>query len=102
MNAAPMAAIAVGVARRRVIETFLSTGALTADRAIPFEASRRLDRRMADRMLREGILHQTADGRWWMDEAAMLAKRASRLRLLAIVLALLAALYVVVVAIAPF
>jgi hypothetical protein len=101
MNAAPIAAIAVGAARRRVIETFLSTGALSPDRAISFEPSRRLDGRMTDRMLREGVLHQLPDGRMWMEETAMRDLRSRRLRILALVLALLAALWVLVVAITP-
>ena len=102
MNAAPIAAIAVGAARRRVAETFLSTGALSPDRAIPFEPSRRLDARMADRMARQGVLNQTSTGHWWMDADAYHEVRGRRLKTLAVVLALVAVLYILVVVIAPF
>lgn len=101
MNAAPIAAIAVSAARRRVAEPFLSAGAFSADRAIAVDPQRRLDSRMFDRMARQGILRETADGRWWMDEGAMRAARTRRVRLMALALALLAAIYVVLIVLGP-
>lgn len=100
-TAAPIAAIAVGASRRRIIDTFLSAGALSPETAIAFDPDRQLLSRMAARMEADGVLRRTADGRLWMDEAAMRVSRTRRVRRLAILLALVAVLYVLSVALAP-
>ncbi len=100
-TAAPIAAIAVGASRRRIIDTFLSARALSPETAIAFDPDRQLVSRMAARMEAEGVLLRTADGRWWMDEAAMQTSRVRRVRRLAILMALVAVLYVLSITLAP-
>jgi len=57
-------------ARRDVASYFMSRHAVTADSAVTYTPSRRPQRRMFDRMVKEGVLVGTSSGRWYLDVAA--------------------------------
>ena len=81
-------------ARRDIQHEFFSHDAVRADRAIAFDPSRHIQRRVFERWQRAGIIRVEGDGRYWLDVTAYdidLRKRHNRLRvvLMAIVLLLL-------------
>ena len=79
-SAAP--AIAVAVARRRLVASFTEAGATSEAGAVAFaEPSRRLQRKVLERLVRNGVVQATADGRFWLDEEKLAASDRRRRRL---------------------
>ena len=64
------AAVAVARARRDVQHHFFSHDAVRPDRAVDFDPPTGLQRRQFERMRNRGIVHQTGDGRYWLDVVA--------------------------------
>ena len=88
------AAAAMARARRDIQHHFFSRDAVRPDRAVDFEPSRHIERRQFERMISRGIIHQDAQGRYWLDVVAYdvdLTGRYQRVKiaLLVVVLALL-------------
>ena len=72
-------AVMVARARRRLVEHFRNAGATSAARAVAFTPSSWLiERRMFERMVRFGAVREE-DGRYWLDEKALVAFRKERL-----------------------
>jgi len=67
---ATAAAAAVARARRDVQHHFFSLDAVRPDRAVDFDPPTRLQRRQFERMRDRGIIHDTGDGRYWLDVVA--------------------------------
>jgi hypothetical protein len=67
---ASAAAAAVARARRDIQHHFFSKDAVRPDRAIAFEPSRRIERRLFERMMSRGIIRQVKQGRYWLDVVA--------------------------------
>jgi hypothetical protein len=67
---ATAAAAAVARARRDVQHHFFSLDAVRPDRAVDFDPPTRLQRRQFERMRDGGIIHDTGDGRYWLDVVA--------------------------------
>jgi hypothetical protein len=67
MAAAPPALAMI--ARRRVAEHLIETGATSADSAVTYQPGRRLRRKGLSYLTRRGIVTLTQDGRYWIDEA---------------------------------
>ena len=67
-------AAAAAAAQRRVIETFRIAGATGPETAVMLPAlDSRLQRKTLERLLRVGAVHETEDGRAWLDEAVLAA-----------------------------
>lgn len=92
-------AAAVARARRNIQHQFFSHDAVRADRAIPFEPSRHIERRQFERMKNRGIIHETKPGLYWLNVVAYdvdLTARYHRVRIaLWVVLFLLVAALVI-------
>lgn len=67
--AAAVAAMAAR-ARREVREYFEQRGALDSNHAVSFEPPTKLHRRQFEYLVGTGIVKQTADGRYWFDQAS--------------------------------
>jgi len=67
---ATAAAAAIARARRDVQHHFFSLDAVRPDRAVDFDPPTRLQRRQFERMRDGGIIHDTGDGRYWLDVVA--------------------------------
>ncbi|HXS50376.1 MAG TPA: hypothetical protein VN713_09640 [Sphingomicrobium sp.] len=67
---ATAAAAAVARARRDVQHHFFSLDAVRPDRAVDFDPPTRLQRRQFERMRDRGIIHDTGEGRYWLDVVA--------------------------------
>ena len=78
------AAAAVARARREIQHYFFSHDAVRSDRAVDFDPPTGLQRRQFERMQERGIIHQSGDGRYWLDVVAYdvdLQQRYRRVRL---------------------
>jgi hypothetical protein len=64
------AAAAIARARRDIQHHFFSHDAVRPDRAVDFEPSRLIEQRQFERMRSRGIIHETGDGRYWLDVVA--------------------------------
>lgn len=88
------AAAVIAKARRDIQHEFFSHDAVRADRAIDFDPSRHVQRRVFERWQRAGIIRRESNGRYWLDVVAYdadLRGRHNRLRIaLLVVLSLLA------------
>jgi len=67
---ATAAAAAIARARRDVQHHFFSLDAVRPDRAVDFDPPTRLQRRQFERMRDRGIIHDTGEGRYWLDVVA--------------------------------
>jgi len=61
------AAAIVARARRNVISHFMSCNAVSAERAVPFTPTRRIERRTLDRYVRAGVIVPTATSGYYID-----------------------------------
>lgn len=90
---ATAAAAVVAKARRDIQHEFFSHDAVRPDRAIAFDPSRHVQRRVFERWQRAGVIREEGPGRYWLDVTAYdgdLRKRHNRLRVaLLVVVALL-------------
>jgi hypothetical protein len=89
---ASAAAALVARARREIQHQFFEADAVRPDRGISFEPSNGFERRIFDRYLRRGIVHQGAGGQYWMDVAAYDVDLRRRHRILRNVLVLVVAM----------
>ena len=87
------AAAIIAKARRDIQHEFFSQDAVRADRAIAFDPSRHVQRRVFERWQRAGVIRGAGSGRYWLDVTAYdidLRKRHNRMRTaLLIIVALL-------------
>jgi hypothetical protein len=94
---ATAAAAAVAKARRDIQHHFFSHDAVRPDRAVAFEANRRIEERQFERMRSRGIIREARPGLYWLDVVAYdidLRQRFTRVRwvLLVMVIGLAVAL----------
>lgn len=61
------AAAAVGVAMRRVTSHLMSNNAVSAESAVYFIPDRRLQRRVLARLIRRGVIVETAPDTYYLD-----------------------------------
>ena len=90
-------------ARRKVISHFLSSNAVSADRAIPFETNRRLERRFFERLRDRAVVLPGANGGYYIDPPALDTfnvgqRKVAALGVTAVVLAAAAGLAIAVIA----
>lgn len=64
------AAAAVGVAMRRVTSHLMSNNAVSAESAVYFIPDRRLQRRVLARLIRRGVIVETAPDTYYLDVPA--------------------------------
>ncbi|MCU6456126.1 hypothetical protein LPN01_18770 [Sphingomonas sp. A2-49] len=64
---ATAAAAILAKARRDVVGHFMTCNAVSPASAIAYEPSTRVQRRMFDRLQRDGVLVAAADNRWFID-----------------------------------
>ena len=62
-----MATAAVAVAIRRVISHFMSNNAVSSGQAVYFVPDRRLQRRLLARLVRRGVIVETAPDTYYLD-----------------------------------
>ena len=88
------AAAAVGVAMRRVTSHLMSNNAVSPDSAVYFVPDRRLQRRVLGRLIRRGVVVETASDTYYLDVPAYDEWRRGLRRRIALILggALLAGL----------
>jgi hypothetical protein len=67
-------------ARREVDQLFFDNDAFSPDRAVEFEARMPVQQRYIDRLIAEGIVHESSQGRYWMDLRAYQQSRRERMR----------------------
>ena len=67
---ATAAAAAVAKARRDIQHHFFSHDAVRPDRAVAFEANRRIEERQFERMRSRGIIREAKPGLYWLDVVA--------------------------------
>jgi len=80
---ATAAASAVAKARRDIQHHFFSHDAVRPDRAVAFEANRRIEERQFERMRSRGIIREAKPGLYWLDVVAYdidLRQRFTRVR----------------------
>ena len=63
-------AAAVAKARRDIQHHFFSHDAVRPDRAVAFEANRRIEERQFERMRSRGIIREAKPGLYWLDVVA--------------------------------
>ena len=83
------AAAAIAKARRDIQHEFFCQDAVQPDRAIAFDPSRHLQRRLFERWRRAGVIREERPGRYWLDVIAYdidLRQRHSRLRIVLLVI----------------
>jgi hypothetical protein len=88
---ATAAAAAVARARRDIQHHFFSHDAVRPDRAVGFEASRRIEERQFERMRSRGIIREAKPGLYWLDVVAYdvdLRERHARVRLVLLMMVL--------------
>lgn len=68
--AAAVAAMAAR-ARREVLEALTSRGALGPGRAVALELPSQMHRRQLDDLIALGIVHDTRNGLYWLDQSAL-------------------------------
>ncbi len=81
---ATAAAALIAKARRDIQHEFFSQDAVRADRAIAFDPSRHIQRRVFERWQRAGVIREEGKGRYWLDVIAYdvdLRRRHNRLRI---------------------
>jgi hypothetical protein len=61
------AAAAVGIAMRRVTSHLMTNNAVSADTAVYFVPDRGIQRRMLARLVRRGVIVETARDRYYLD-----------------------------------
>ena len=86
---ATAAAALIAKARRDIQHDFFRQDAVRADRAIAFDPSRHIQRRVFERWQRAGIIREEAGGRYWLDVIAYdadLRKRHGRVRVALLVI----------------
>lgn len=86
---ASAAAALIAKARRDIQHEFFSQDAVRADRAIAFDPSRHVQRRVFERWQRAGVIREERTGRFWLDVAAYdidLRRRHNRLRVALLVI----------------
>jgi len=86
---ATAAAAAVAKARRDIQHHFFSHDAVRPDRAVAFEANRRIEERQFERMRSRGIIREARPGLYWLDVVAYdidLRQRFTRVRWLLLVM----------------
>jgi hypothetical protein len=64
------AAAVIAKARRDIQHEFFSRDAVQADRAIAFDPSRHVQRRVFERWQRAGMIREAGTGRYWLDVIA--------------------------------
>lgn len=64
---ATAAAAVMAKARRDVVDHFMANNAVSSESAVGYEPSRRMQRRMIERMQRDGVLVAAGHGRWFID-----------------------------------
>lgn len=64
------AAAVIAKARRDIQHEFFSRDAVQADRAIAFDPSRHVQRRVIERWQRSGVIREVGAGRYWLDVIA--------------------------------
>jgi len=82
-------AAAVAKARRDIQHHFFSHDAVRPDRAVAFEANRRIEERQFERMRSRGIIREAKPGFYWLDVVAYdidLRQRFTRVRWLLLVM----------------
>ena len=92
------AAAVIAKARRDIQHEFFSHDAVRADRAIDFDPSRHVQRRVFERWRHAGIIRRESNGRYWLDVVAYdvdLRQRHNRLRIALLVIVGLLALGIV-------
>lgn len=65
--AAGAAAGAQARARKRLISHFMTQNAVSADKAIAYAPDRGMERRLLERLIEKGVLHQGKAGSYWLD-----------------------------------
>lgn len=86
---ATAAAAMIAKARRDIQHEFFSQDAVRADRAIAFDPSRHIQRRVFERWQRSGIIREEQPGRYWLDVAAYdmdLRQRHNRVRIVLLIM----------------
>jgi hypothetical protein len=74
-------AAAAAAARRRLLASFRDAGATSSDAAMGMsEPTRRLERKFLARLIEAGVIHETTDGRAWLDEEKLAAYTKARRR----------------------
>jgi hypothetical protein len=63
-------AAAAARARRRVISHFMSSNAVSADKAVPFTAEDRMEQRFFDRLRDDGVILPGTNGGYYLDPPA--------------------------------
>ena len=89
--------ILVAKAERDIVESLRLAGATSAAAARPVPTPRHFAMRQLGRLQREGVIHEVAGGRYWLDEEAWVAFRGRRRR---IVIALVAVALLVLLGLA--
>lgn len=89
------AASALAKARRDIQHEFFNRDAVRADRAIAFDPSRHIQRRMFERWQRAGVIREEGTGRYWLDVIAYDLDQRQRHNRLRIVLLVIVGLLVV-------
>ena len=82
------AAAAAGRARRQIAQALREASAVSEAGAVAYHPTSHLGPRMLTRMIRRGLVHETASGALWLDEAAYAAHQAKQRRLATIAIAL--------------
>lgn len=86
---ATAAAAVIAKARRDIQHELFSQDAVRADRAIAFDPSRHIQRRVFERWQRAGVIREEGSGRYWLDVTAYdtdLRKRHNRVRVMLLVM----------------
>ena len=65
-----MATAAVAVAMRKVTSHLMANNAVSPENAVPFVPDRHLQRRMLARLVRRGVIVETAPDRYYLDVPA--------------------------------
>lgn len=84
-----MAGAALAKARRDIQHEFFSQDAVRADRAIKFDPSRHVQRRVFERWQRAGVIREEKNGHYWLDVTSYdidLRQRHNRLRITLLVI----------------
>ena len=83
------AAAVIAKAKRDIQHEFFSQDAVRADRAITFDPSRHVQRRIFERWQRAGVIREADGGRYWLDVVAYdldLRSRHKRLRIVLLII----------------
>ena len=86
---ATAAAALIAKARRDIQHEFFSHDAVRPDRAIAFDPTRHIQRRVFERWQRSGIIREEQQGHYWLDVTAYdvdLRQRHNRVRIVLIII----------------